>query len=245
MPVSKTKNTPAKKSKPSAAKPKQKEVIYPILLECAAITKDEFWIQFFQDMASGKASKGVWISHGVIQSSNKRNGFSYSIADKAPEVIVAELHHLITTHTSICSRKDAAKKKAFVDELDDELTAYDEGKWTSIKRKNIRMMLLVDYAIQLQRAYNLGWLETISAYRTIVGAFESKTHTSKDVNYEDGKIISIDDIEFNEDETSIVNTRIDNVDDFESKSEIPERKGPYMLHALFEFYVAALMKSIK
>ena len=222
---------------------RQKEVIYPILLECAGLTRDEFWTQFYQDLAAGKASKGVYISHGVIQSSNKRNGFSYSISDKAPEVIVAELHHLITTHTSICSSKDASKKRAFVAELEEELAGYDRGKWTAIKRKNLRTVLLIDYALHLRKVHDLDWPATIGAFRTITGAFEGKTHTSKDVEYERGRITSIEDIEPNEDGTRIINMRED-AEPVKAKSAT-EKTGPGLLQSLWEPYLGAWLKAMR
>jgi hypothetical protein len=236
------------KAKPSRrATPivRNKEVLYPILLECAKLTRDEFWVQFYQDLAIGKSTKGIFISHGVIQSSNnKRNGFAYSITDKAPEVIVPELHHLITSHTSICSRKDTVKRQAFIKELDSELKEYKTGKWTSIKRKNLRAMLLVNYAISLQKAHDLSWDATIAAYRTIVMAFETKTHSSKDVEYENGKILNIDDIEASEDGTYVVNARAEAC---ESEIECPatSSNGPGLIRGLWEPYISAWLKVLK
>ena len=231
----------SKCSKSETVKPK--EIIYPILSECADLAKDEFWKQLYHDLSAGKVTKGIFISHGVIQSTNKRNGFQYSIADKAPEVIIVELHHLITTHTSICSRKDVSKKQAFIEDLEKELVDYSKGKWTSIKRKNLRMILLVDYALHLQKAHNLDWTATMAAHRTIVRAFDDKTHSSRDVEYEDGKIISIQDIELDDDGKSIINTR----EDSSQTSEISttESNRPGLLNSLWEPYLAARLKTLK
>ncbi len=115
MPVIKEKKTK------QSVRGRQKEIIYPILRECSTIIKDEFWRQFYEDLAAAKSTKGIYISNGIIQTSNKRNGFSYSITDKAPEVIVRELHHLLLTHTSICSRKDMNKKRQLVKEIETNL----------------------------------------------------------------------------------------------------------------------------
>jgi hypothetical protein len=238
MPSSKTTSATKKPQK----RGRQKEVVYDILVECAALMKDEFWKQFYEDLAVGKSTKGIYITNGVIQTSNKRNGFVYSITDKAPQVIVAELHHLLTTHTSICSRKDMNKKRQFVKEIEEELQEYDEAKWTSIKRKNIRNMLLVDYAIHLNKIHSLSWPATMSAYQTIINAFESKTHSSKDVIYSNGKVRDIVDIELSEDEDSIINTRQEQVSEY--VSEEPEGKM-IMLQNLFDPYISAWIKTIK
>lgn len=231
----------ARSGKSAVIKPK--EIVYPILSECADLVRDEFWKQLYQDLSAGKVTKGIFISHGVIQSSNKRNGFQYSITDKAPEVIVVELHHLITTHTSICSRKDVSKKQAFIDDLEKELSDYGKGKWTSIKRKNLRMILLVDYALHLQKLHNLDWTATMAAHRTIVRAFDDKTHSSRDVEYEDGKIISIQDIELDDNGKNIINLREDSSQ--VTENTVSESNRPGLLKSLWEPYVAAWLKTLK
>jgi hypothetical protein len=242
-----TKKNATGKSTKAATKTKkgrQKEVVYDILTECAALMRDEFWKQFYEDLAVGKSTKGIYITNGTIHTSNKRNGFTYSITDKAPEVIVAELHHLLISHTSICSKKDMNKKRQFVQEIEEELNAYDEAKWTSIKRKNVRNMLLVDYAVYLNKVHDLSWPATINAYRTIISAFENKTHASRDVEYENGKILSIDGIELSEDETCIINTRQDRMTDSVVAAAEPD-DGAILLQSLFDPYIAAWIKMIK
>lgn len=226
----------------TSIKRSKKEIIYPILQECTELTTDEFWRQFYDDLSCGKSSKGVYISNGIIQTSNKRNGFTYSITDKAPEVIVKELHHLLTSFTSICSKKDMSKKKQIIKEIEDELDEYDKSKWTTIKRKNVRNMLMVNYAITLHKKYNLSWKATINAYKTIYNSFENKTHCSKDVTYENGKIRHINDIEISEDGKNIINIRSDDI--IESNNIEPEN-NTILLQSLFDSYIVALKRSIK
>lgn len=230
------------KRAPVSKRGRQRDVIYPILSECASIVKDEYWRQFYQDLAAGKSTKGIWISNGVVQTSNRRNGFNYNITDKAPQVIIAELHHLLITHTSICSRKDMVKRKQFIKEIEEELEEYDRGKWTSIKRKHIRTMLLVDYVINFGKKHKLSWPAIMQAYNVITNAFESKTHISKDVVYKNGKVLDIDDIVLSEDGLYIVNVRSDQIPE-SSKEEDP--KKAILLQSLFEPYIAAWIKANK
>jgi hypothetical protein len=234
---------PVKRVKSTAKKGRTKSVLYPILIECSAIVKDDFWRQFYEDLAAGKSTKGVYILNGILQTSNKRNGFSYSITDKAPEVIVKELHYLLTTHTGICSKKDMNKKRKIIEDISTELEAYDKGKWTSIKRKNVKNMLIVNYVIYLHKTYDLSWPATLNAYDTIMLAFESKTHSSKDVVYEDGKIKDIIDIEISDDNTHIVNTRSDQ--ESLSVEETESNSSAIMLQELFESYISNWIKYLQ
>lgn len=233
---------PIRKTKTTQKKPRQKDVVYPILKECAIIVKDKFWKQFYEDLACGKSTKGIYIGNGIIQSSNKRNGFNYSITDKAPEIIVKELHHLLTTLTNICSKKDLTQKRGIIKELEEELNNYDKSEWTAIKRKNIRNMLIINYAILLHKKYNLTWEFTTHAYRVILNAFENKTHTSKDVVYKRGKIQNIKDIEYDE-SGKIVNTR--KIEKFDNQEQNQCENKSIMLQNLFDNYVNAWIKYTK
>lgn len=217
------------------------ECVYPILMECSDIVQDDFWKQFYKDLSIGKGARGVYILNGIIQTSNKRGGFTYSISDKAPEVILQELHHLLTTYTSICSRKDVSKKKQFIKDLEDELKEYDKSKWTSIKRKNIRNMLMVNYAVYLKKEYNLDWDTAEKAYKTIVYAFETKTHTSKDIDYNEGKIDNITDIEYDADEGTIINNR--SMNDY--MDEETDCNVLVKMEDLFEPYIHSWVKFVK
>ena len=226
------------KKESQCKKGRQKEVIYNILNECSETVTDEFWKQFYKDLATGKSTKGIYITNGVIHTSNKRNGFIYTITDKNSDVIVHDLHHLLTTYTNICSKKDINKKRQILKEIEDELEEYKTSKWSSIKRKNYKNMLIVEYVLNLQKTYDLSWPATINAYKIITHAFDSKTHNSKDVNYENGKIIDIEDIEYDND--CIVNRR-------EILEEIKDDtvEGNISLQKLFEPYIASWVKFTK
>ena len=221
-------------------KTRQKEIIYSILIECSELVTDEFWKQFYKDLSTGKSTKGIYITNGVIQTSNKRNGFIYTITDKAPEVIVHELHYLLTTHTNICSKRDIDKKRQILKEIDIELEKYKTCKWSIIKRKNYKNILIVDYVLLLQKEHNLSWSATINAYKTIMSAFDFKTHNSEDVNYVDGKIIDISDIEYMGGE--IVNKRP--LSDELVKDEIINEDN-IMLQKLFEPYMYSWIKFVR
>src|SRR5579872_3941638 len=170
-------------------------ILYPDLIECSKLVRDQFWQQFYKDLACGKASKGIYITNGIIQTASKRKGFSFCITDKSPEIIIKELHKLLVTYTSICSHKDLDKKYQYINEIQKELNEYTHGKWTGIKRKQIRNILIMNYAISLRKTYKLSWPATIAAFQTIMNAFICKTHTSKDVTYSEGKIENIEDLD--------------------------------------------------
>jgi len=225
-------------------KGRRKEIIYPILQECALLSKDDFWKQFYEDLSIGKSTKGIYIINGSIQTSNKRNGFTYNITDKSPEDIITELHSLLINYTGIYSKKDVAKRKQFVDEIEEELKEYKNSKWTSIKRKNVRLMLLADFAIYLGKKHSLPWSKVIQSFETIISAFDNKTHKSKDISYKNGKVLAIDDIEFDDEQKLIINLRQDKISDDTNSAAETETKT-ILLQNLFEPYMITRFKMIR
>lgn len=211
------------------------EIQYPVLIECANIVSDSFWEQFYKDLASGKGSRGIYISNGIIQTTNKRSGFKYSIIGKTPEIIISELQKLFSRSTSLFSKKDTTKKKNIIKEIKQELDNADSSKWSSIKRKQIKFLHIVNYVIRLREKHNFPKKNLEYNYKVIINAFETKTHTSKDVVFEDGKIQYIVDIEMSDDKTHLVNNR--SINEYEI-GEVSEAKlMGYVLQKMFEGYI--------
>ena len=210
-----------------------------ILLECSKISNDEFWKQFYMDLATGKSFRGITLSGDTIYSvRSKKNGFSYYITDKTPEIIISELQHLLVTQTNIYNSTDIERKNSIIDEIKSEFDSYDNtDKWTSVKNKNIRDMYIINFTIKLIKKHDIPWSNAHDIYNTIINAFESKSHSSKDVVYNNGKIKYIADIEYCPIERKVVNKR-----PFPEKQIIEVKKNK--LQNLFEPYINTIIKNI-
>src|SRR5271170_4614528 len=111
---------------------KPKNILYPLLEECALKSTDEFWKNLYEELSVGKCTKGVYIQNNIVSTYNKKTGFCYSIVNKTSDEIMRELHILIMKHTNLCSKKDLDKKNKILSVIKNELQ-YE--KWSNIKRK--------------------------------------------------------------------------------------------------------------
>lgn len=171
----------------------KKGVIFPLFLEVSEKTKDDYWKQFFLDLSIGKIIKGVHVSNGHIQSSNKKKGFSYYFVKKTSDDIINELIPILISNCNTCPDKNV-KLKSITEKIKKENEEIKLGKWTKIRRKNIKVALLQEYLTELQKNNNLSWIECSYVYNILNNNINSSI-MSKIVNLEDGKIINIKGLE--------------------------------------------------
>ena len=145
-----------------ASKNGKNNVLYPIFSDCVKHTTDEFWKSFFKDLSIGKCPKSIYISNNTIYSSNKKKGFFYIIPTdninntKTSKEVFTELRELITANTSIRSSIDISKKKAELRRKKSNAITNDTT-WSDIRKKNVRELLLINYAIRMKKKYKLDW----------------------------------------------------------------------------------------
>ena len=217
-------------------------IVYPIFSECTRYTSDDFWKNVFENLSMGKCPKSIYISNNTIYSSNKRKGFSFLIPNdnsKTPKEVFNELRDLLIENTSICSVTDVSMKREEIrKKQDDEIT--DKTTWSDIKRKNTREIFLVKFVVRMKKKYKLDWYATRHLYSMIQVAFICKTQTSKDVNFKNKRIESIDGIVYDEDKHVFINKFADN--------DIPQEKEDIdtdnYLYYYWDRYVSSTSKRV-
>jgi hypothetical protein len=121
-------------------------------MKCRDYCPNEYWKGVFEELSFGKYPKQIYISGGMIQSSNKKKlSFCYSLKDKEPYQIVKDVIDLLTHHTDLISM-DEIMKKRFVNER--YIKDY-WAQWKDIKRKHIKDVLLMEFCLELRKTY--GW----------------------------------------------------------------------------------------
>lgn len=171
----------------------KKGVIFPLFLEVSEKCKDEYWKQFFLDLSIGKIIKGVQVSNGHILSSNKKKGFSYYFVKKTSDEVINELIPILIGNCNTCPDKNV-KLKYITEKIKKENEEIKLGKWTKIRRKNIKVALLQEYLAELQKNNNLSWSECSYVYNILNNNINTSI-MSKIVNLENGKITSIKGLE--------------------------------------------------
>ena len=183
--------------------PIKRELIYPFFLDCINHCTDSFWEQIFDDLAYGKAPYGTYITKGFLCCSYKNKEFSYKIERKETSLILyTDIFTLMKEKLGILSYKEAVQKKLDFTDLEKNLR-NSRQEWGDIKKKTIKDSLYEKYAIDMAEKHNLTTQQTKYLLALLLLAITFKSITSKDIIYENDKIIHINGLEISQDNISL------------------------------------------
>lgn len=175
--------------------PIKKEIVYPMFLKCCQYADDVFWENVFEDLAYGKTPYGTYISKDFLCCSYKKKEFSYKIEKKEEKVLYTEIYELLTKKLGLLSQREKLKKKKIFTDI--ENTIKDSRKtWGDIRKKNMKELLIELYVTNMKAKFSLTINQARFLLSVILMAMTFKVITGDDINYENGKIISIDGIDF-------------------------------------------------
>lgn len=194
---------------------------YPIFKDCLEYANDDFWKLVFENLSNGKTPYGVFINDNTIYSNYKKRGFSYHYNDKTSETIFNELKHILINTFGLRTDKDLKLRTNNLQKIRKELDVQNKKSWKSIKKKSLKEQLLFNYIMLFKNTHSLTHIETRNLLNKIQVMMLFKQITPDDINCKDGKIISIDNIEFDENENTFNLTHIQTNND---KIETPVKK---------------------
>lgn len=173
----------------------KKDIIYPIFLECSQFITDKFWENIFEDLAYGKSPYGTYISKGSLTCKYKDKEFIYKIEKKDPKTLYTEVYILLTKKLGLLSHQDKLNKKIDFENIENEIK---EGRknWNSIRKKNIKDLLIENYVITMKNKYSLNIKQAKYLLSVIFIGMVFKIITVKDIVYKDGIINGISGVEF-------------------------------------------------
>lgn len=174
----------------------KKDIVYPIFIECCKFTKDHFWETIFEELACGKTPYGAFISKDFICCNYKHKEFIYKIeSDKDPLLMYNEIYDLFVNKLGLLSYQQKIKKRLEFTEIEENLKE-SRLSWSSIKKKNIKELLIEKYIVEMKNKYYLSVKQCNNLISTIFIAMIFKVITPKDIIYQNGKIIDICGISF-------------------------------------------------
>jgi hypothetical protein len=173
----------------------KKEIIYPIFLECCQYADDTFWENIFEDLAYGKSPYGTYISKDFLCCGYKKKEFSYKIEKKNTEVIYSEIYELLTKKLGLLSYREKIKKKKIFTDLENSFLGTRK-KWSDIKKKNMKELLIELYVTRMKNKYLLSSKQAKYLISIILIALVFKVITSNSIDYNNGRINSIEGIDF-------------------------------------------------
>ena len=171
------------------------DIIYPIFMECCHFTNDIFWGTIFENLAYGKTPYGTYISKDFLCCKYKKKEFSYKIERKPADIVYEEVYNLLTNKVGILSQQEKLKKKKNLIEIENDLND-SRKKWTDIKKKNLKEILIELYVINIKNKYSLTIKQTKYLLSILYIAIIFKVITNKDIEYKDGIIHNIKGIDF-------------------------------------------------
>jgi hypothetical protein len=216
-------------------------LLYPIFLQCLQFTEDTFWQGIFHNLAYGKTPEGTYISNNMIICKQKNKNFQYRINPlDNPEEVYTILYNFYSNKLNILSSNELVKKKLeFENYTVNFNTTYPT--WNSIRRKNIQDTLIENFVIEIRTKYNLSLKQMRSLHTLISIGRMLKVIQTKDIQYENGKILSINGIEF-------ANKRIIfDKEMYNSSVEVSNTNEEkiYYLSDLWEKFIANIQKLIQ
>lgn len=170
----------------------KREIIYPFFIECCKFTNDIFWKSIYEDLAYGITPYGTYINKDFLTCNYKDKEFIYKIQKKDPKELYNDIYNLFKNKLSLMSRNEIIKKKNDIS-ISQEQT-YEE--WSDIKKKNLKEVLIEKYAINMSNKHNLTIVQTKYLMSLIFLSFVFKIITANDIIMKNGKIESINGIEF-------------------------------------------------
>lgn len=179
--------------------PVKQEILYPIFLECCQYTKDIFWEGIFEDLAYGRTPRGTYISKGFLCCGYKNKEFNYKIERKNPEVLHDDIYDLLTNKLGLLSRKEQVKKRLVFHEIEQGIKDSRQ-EWANIRKKNVKDNMYEKYVIEMKQKYSLTIKQTKILLSLILISIIFKTITSKDIIFEEDRIVDIKGIEIKDGE---------------------------------------------
>jgi hypothetical protein len=173
----------------------KKEVVYPIFIQSSLFSSDAFWKNVFEDLAYCKCPYGTYISKDFFYCKYPSKEFSYKIETKDPKVLYDDVYSLLVNKLGLLSHQDKFRKKADFTSIEEDIKNSRKA-WSNIRKKNIKDLLLEQYAIDMRNKYSLSIANTRQLLSLIFLGMSFKIITAKDIVYEDGKVKDIEGIRF-------------------------------------------------
>lgn len=170
-------------------------LIYPYFLECSQYTDDSFWKGIFNDLAYGVTPYGTYIVKDFLTCNFKDREFVYKIQEKDSKELFNDITSIFRNKLSLMSREEIIRRKN--DLYNDDNFNLSED-WISIKKKNIKEVMIEKYVMDMKKTYNLSMKQCNYLLSIIFLSFVFKVFGTSDVFIKEGKIVSIKGLEYSE-----------------------------------------------
>ena len=172
------------------------ELQYPVFLNASQYATDTFWKYIFEDLAYGRTPYGTYITKDFLCCNYKGKEFSYKIdTTKTGEQLYNELYNILFNKFGLLSIEDKQILRTKFEKTRDSIPLTNTT-WACIKKKNIKQLMIENFVIEMKHKYSLSTSITKKLLSYITTGLIFKTITNDDIDFQNGKIYGIKELEF-------------------------------------------------
>ena len=193
-------------------------MFYPIFEECKQYTLDSYWREIFSNCAHNKFQKGIYYDpkkNFIHILENSHINESVSLPSE-PTDVFQTMMFIFKNKLGLISPYEISIKDKKINEVFS--IRQKNIKWKTVKQKNIRDQMLLQYITKLSSKHNLTAEQRKKLISQIHLGFHFRHITNDDVIDEDGEIQEIKNVEFDSSSKNFVFKKIGGVSS-KSKSE--------------------------
>ena len=171
--------------------PRKKEAYYPIFEECLQFTIDPYWRCVFADFIKGKFPRGMGVGKDIIYLKRGTKTARVVLTQQPMQLfqnIVFELQNVL----ELKSHFDRCRNQKDLEAARKEIDMILQLPWTKIRKKKFKEDIILSFVEEIKLRYRLRFSEMQQLLRTINSSMTFHVLESKDVQYQQGKIVSID-----------------------------------------------------
>jgi len=182
---------------------KNKRVIeYQIFEEIMKNQVDPYWISFFDDCATGKLPRGFKLVNNILYFRFKSKTLEVLVPEEPLEAEVI-IKKFIFEYAGIISPKDLNEKREA--EENKIISSYgNELNWNNIKNEREQSILISSFVEKISESFNLTKESSQNLTQIIKLSIFSGYLTSDNIIFENGNIIEIIGLEYNENDNKFL-----------------------------------------
>lgn len=173
----------------------KRNLIFPFFLKCTEQCKDDFWKQVLEDMAYGKPPKNILVydKNLVLNIGKKKESFCFENLNE--KQFIDQVIPFLQNNISLYSSTDVKKRQSIIEHMKKEKEKIKKSKWTQIRKNNPKKIFLLRFVHEKKQEFDLSWSTCTKLYKELFDVLFNQG-MSKRVDFEDGKIVSVEGLEF-------------------------------------------------
>lgn len=157
------------------------KIQYPVFLQCIVYTSESFWKNIFEDLAYGVCPSGVSLRDDVIYIMVNNTHFNFKFSDYTVEELFKLIKDSFHKNLNIAPKSDKIKQRYHFYQF---LQNKKYESWSSIRKKNTKVILIKNYVIMKKIEYDLTINQMKKLLSLITIGFHFKLLTPEDIDYD-------------------------------------------------------------